>query len=132
MIHLFLILFTILIIYIYVSILKDYKLEQHDPLNHKLLELDICGWNLFHVFAYFMVCVLFDIRTIFGYMCVFLAGVIWYFFEKRMFMKYKKPILSNPQSKDKVYASISEPRPDDLVYNVFGILIHVYTRIISI
>ena len=116
---------TIFIIYSYVSILKEYNLEHMDPLNKKIIELEICGWNLLHVLVYFILCLILNVRTIFGYMGVFLTGIVWYFLERRLFMKYSKN-RTNKGSEDTVYDSISEPRPDDLVYNFIGIMIYMY------
>ena len=122
---LFFIFFTVFIIYSYVSILKEYNLEDQDPLNKKIIELEVCGWNLLHVFVYFMLCLILNVRTIFGYMGVFLTGIVWYFLERMLFMKYSKNHTNNG-SEDTVYDSISDPRPDDLVYNFIGIMIRMY------
>ena len=58
-------------------------------------------------------------------MGVFLTGIVWYFLERMLFMKYSKNHTNNG-SEDTVYDSISDPRPDDLVYNFIGIMIHMY------
>ena len=131
--------FTILVIYTYVSILQEHNLEKYDPFNVTLLQLDICGWNLFHVICYFVVCVFFRVKTLTGYLSVFLAGIGWYFLEQLLFHKYNQMDSPNSdgyklgesnseESKSGVYDSISMPRVDDLFYNGLGIFLYFLTH----
>jgi len=128
---LFLIL-SIFFIYIYVSILKNfYKAEQDDILNIKLLQLDICGWNLLHVVFYFLICYIFDIKTLIGYIFIFSTGIVWFFLEKSLFFKYNKDFIENNNNKNYVYSSISYPRKDDIIFNFLGILLYFLSQKIN-
>ena len=115
-------------IYTYVSILKSFyksEAEEKDILNKKLLELDICGWNLLHVLFYFSICYIFNIKTIIGYIFIFSIGIAWFFLEKELFSKYNKHFIeNNDNNKNYVYSSISYPRYDDIIFNSLGILLH--------
>ena len=101
--------------------------EEVDPLNFKLLELDICGWNILHIIFFFFLCYLLKIKTVFGYICIFLVGVLWYFLEIRLFSIYNHTFKED-NNPDTVYSSISYPRADDLIFNFLGIIIHFLTR----
>ena len=128
------IILSITFIYVYVSILKQSdNAEQTDILNRKIIELDICGWNLLHVIFYFSVCYILNIRTLVGYILIFSTGIIWYFLEQTIFTKYNKNMATpknnnedTNNTKDYVYASISYPRRDDIIYNSLGILLHFF------
>jgi hypothetical protein len=106
--------------------LKDNNKEDQDILNIKIIELDICAWNLLHVLFYFLICKLFNVKTIQEYVSVFLLGIAWFFFERKMFSNYNKNIPT--EKKDYVYASISYPRYDDILFNLFGIVLYYITR----
>jgi hypothetical protein len=110
--------------YIYISILKNNNMEDKDFLNIKILELDICGWNLLHVIFNFLVCYFFNVKTIFGFVIIFLLGILWFFFEKELFQKYNKDYIEK-ENKDTVYSSISYPRHDDIIYNLLGIITYI-------
>lgn len=114
-------------IYVYVSILKESgHAENKDILNIKIFEFDVCGWNLLHILFNFSICYIFNIQTITGYAFIFLGGVVWFFFEKSLFFKYNSETKQNSEIKnDKyVYSSISHPRPDDIIYNCTGLILH--------
>ena len=116
-----------LFIYVYVSWLKKIG-EEHDILNRTLLELDVCGWNLLHVIFYFMLCYILRVKSLLGYVVVFLVGIFWYFVEQVIFLHYRVPIGDNRHpNPNYVYHSISYPRVDDFVYNVIGILLYICT-----
>lgn len=137
MIHYFLLILPLFFIYWYVSYMKEESRriqknpEEHDPLNLKLIQLDICGWNILHVIFYFFLCYFLNIKSFNGYMCVFLVGVLWYFIEIRLFSTYNHDFKedTNPNT---VYSSISYPRVDDLLFNFVGIIIHMLTRCHSV
>jgi len=123
------ILLSICFVYCYVSILKlSHKAEKDDLLNIKLLELDICGWNLLHIIFYFSICYIFNITTIIGYTFVFLIGIVWFFLEKYLFSNYNKNFIENNNKKNYVYSSISHPRYDDFIFNFLGILFHFISQ----
>ena len=124
------IILSIISIYIYVSIMKSTRNAEHkDILNIKLLELDVCGWNLLHICFNFLICCIFNINTIIGYSFVFLSGILWFSFEKVLFLKYNKNFSeNNDDNKKYVYSSISYPRHDDIIYNFIGIIIHFMTN----
>lgn len=118
---------SFIFVYFYVSILKKNNLENQDPLNLKLFELSICGWNLLHVVFFFFICYFFNIKTILGYVFIFLIGIIWYFFEIKLFFEYNKNHKHIENNKT-VYSSISYPRYDDLLFNLFGIILHMLIK----
>lgn len=118
---------SFIFVYFYVSILKKNNLENQDPLNLKLFELSICGWNLLHVVFFFFICYFFNIKTILGYVFIFLIGIIWYFFEIKLFFEYNKNHIHIENNKT-VYSSISYPRYDDLLFNLFGIILHMLIK----
>ena len=118
------IIFCFLIGYIYIYILENNNMQDKDVLNKKIIELDICGWNLLHVIFNFLVCYFFNVKTFFGFIIIFLLGVIWFFFEKELFSRYNKNFIEK-ENKDTVYSSISYPRHDDIIYNLFGIITYI-------
>ena len=69
------------------------------------------------------------IKKIGGYICVFLGGVLWYFFEIELFSMYNHNFKED-NNPDTVYSSISYPRVDDLLYNVIGMVLHFLTTFI--
>ena len=131
--YVLLVVITVLFIYWYVTYMKEASkrmlknAEEVDPLNFKLLELDICGWNILHIIFFFFLCYLLKIKTVFGYICIFLVGVLWYFLEIRLFSIYNHTFKED-NNPDTVYSSISYPRADDLIFNFLGIIIHFLTR----
>jgi len=127
MIEYFFIFISFSFIYLYVSFLKKkgYDSEKKDILNKRLFSLNVCGWNLLHILFYFLFCVFFDIKTTREYLLVFLTGLFWFFLEQLVFLQYNTYIDQNVSNDAKyVYASISYPRYDDIIFNLFGILLY--------
>lgn len=113
-------------IFLYVSFLKRYKnSEKKDILNKRLFSLNICGWNLLHIIFYFLLCFIFNVKTNTEYFFIFLVGCIWFFLEKLVFIQYNEPVDENVSNDASyVYASISYPRYDDILFNLFGIILY--------
>jgi hypothetical protein len=104
---------------------KGYDSEKKDILNKRLFSLNVCGWNLLHILFYFLFCVFLNVKTTREYFLVFLTGVFWFFLEQLVFLQYNKYIDENVSNDAKyVYASISYPRYDDIIFNLFGILLY--------
>ena len=100
-------------------------------MNLKLFQLKICGWNLLHTLFFFFICYFFNIKTILGYVFIFLIGVVWYFFEIKLFFEYNKNYNEtdkNDKNDKIVYNSISYPRYDDLLFNLFGIILYILIK----
>jgi len=89
----------------------------------KIANIPICGWNILHVLFNFLICYIFNIKTIFGHIFVFSLGIGWFFLEKILFSKYNKHFIEKNKKKY-VYSSISYPRHDDILFNSLGILLH--------
>jgi glycopeptide antibiotics resistance protein len=62
-----------------------------------------------------------------GYLFIFGIGVVWYFFEIRLFSMYNHDFKEDTNP-DTVYSSISYPRVDDLLFNFLGMIIHFLTK----
>jgi len=50
---------------VYLVYITYYKLtdENADILNKKLITLKICGWNILHIIFYFILCIIFNVKT---------------------------------------------------------------------
>ena len=121
---------SLVAIYCYVSSLKQKKNpEKNDFLNINLMTLKICGWNILHVVFYFILCVLLKVSSYKGYLLVISIGFIWYVAEIYLFINYNKNYTEDETHDDSyVYSSISHPRYDDIIFNIFGIMLYALYR----
>jgi len=128
--RMFFIFASFLFVYIYVSVFKQsYKSEKNDILNQRLFSLNFCGWNILHIIFNYLVCVFFKVKSLTEYLLVFAIGIIWFFVEQIVFMRYNKRINQNVRNDAKyVYSSISHPRYDDIIFNLIGILLYSATK----
>jgi len=93
------------------------------------MTLKICGWNILHVVFYFILCYLFNVRSYKGYLLIISIGFIWYVAEIYLFMNYNKHYTDKEIHDDSyVYSSISHPRYDDIIFNIFGIMLYALYR----
>lgn len=122
--------FSPLIIYLYlINISVDHQSEVsiNDPLNKLIYSLPICGWNLSHVFLFYLVSTflepLFKNKLI-AHLCIFLIGISWYFIERILF--FKQAQLQNLHDNPKyVYLNVFVPRLDDLIFNLLGQILYM-------
>jgi len=121
------------IIYSYLLFVEYYNINQVsnvDPLNGCLYRLPICGWNLTHVFIFYLISKILEKyikNKIKCHIFIFIIGVLWYIIEPILYYNRGKDqiILLNDNI---VYSNVYVPRLDDLIFNIFGQMLFVFIK----
>ena len=125
-----------LTIYIYLMMVgqNDSKnVSNNDKLNIKLYSLPICGWNLTHVFIFYLLCAFLEPKIKnkkIAHLLIFTIGILWYIVEPII---YKHKAIHQKETKDpsKVYKNVYVPRFDDIVFNTAGQMLYMSVKYLS-
>lgn len=120
-------------IYIYLILSNQNEpdnVSNTDIMNIKLYSLPICGWNLTHIFIFYLLSSFVDakiknIKKI--HLLVFTIGILWYLIEPVIYKHraiYQKEIYDT----SRVYKNVYIPRLDDIVFNTIGQMFYICTK----
>ena len=104
-----------------VSSSKEAK-ECADMFNRTLFEMRFCVWNIMHIVAFFVICVIMKPTTFLDHVQIFVIGVVWYFLE---YMSNYKTKGNTDLCPGVAYHNILMPRSDDFIYNTIGQVLYV-------
>lgn len=116
------VLITIAFVYIYNSFVKYYH---YDILNTNITRINICGWNLLHIVAYFMLCVYISPQTKYDYILLILSSFIWMLVEhlaNKLMMKHTEEICNEANT---CYCNPYLYKFDDIIFNLAGIMLYL-------
>jgi hypothetical protein len=114
--------------YRYYMKLNSKDIECDDRLNVKLFDIDIpvCLWNIAHVITFVILSHVISARSLYDHTKLLLVGIIWYIIER----SFSQPDrIHNCTTIDNVYKNTSKPRYDDILFNTFGQIIYIISKL---
>ena len=114
--------------YRYYMKLNSKDIECDDRLNVKLFDIDIpvCLWNIAHVITFVILSHVISARSLYDHTKLLLVGIIWYIIERSFSQPYR---IHNCTTIDNVYKNTSKPRYDDILFNTFGQIIYIISKL---
>lgn len=122
--------FTIYIYLILANQNEPDNVSNTDIMNIKLYSLPICGWNLTHIFIFYILSSFIDVKIKNikkVHLLVFTIGILWYLMEPVI---YKHRAIHQKEIYDtsRVYKNVYIPRLDDIVFNTIGQMFYISTK----
>jgi hypothetical protein len=114
--------------YRYYMKLNSKDIECDDRLNVKLFDIDIpvCLWNIAHVITFIFLSHVISAKSLYDHTKLLLVGIIWYIIER----SFSQPDrIHNCTTIDNVYKNTSKPRYDDILFNTFGQIIYIISKL---
>ena len=114
--------------YRYYMKLNSKDIECDDRLNVKLFDIDIpvCLWNIAHVITFVILSHVISARSLYDHTKLLLVGIIWYIIERSFSQPDRR---HNCTTVDIVYKNTSKPRYDDILFNTFGQIIYIISKL---
>tara|TARA_Y200000002_G_C22669341_1_gene659276 strand:+ start:596 stop:1006 length:411 start_codon:yes stop_codon:yes gene_type:complete len=110
------------------------KISFSEQILNKKIIWNICGWNILHVIAFFLICCFCKPTTIDDYLEIILFMIVWYLIEFATFYlnnKYKLVKINKKvirKTNKMIYSNPYVPRVDDFIFNFSGILIYIFLK----
>lgn len=114
--------------YRYYMKLNSKDIECDDRLNVKLFDIDIpvCLWNIAHVITFIILSHVISAKSLYDHTKLLLVGIIWYIIER----SFSQPDrIHGCTTIDNVYKNTSKPRYDDILFNTFGQIIYIISKL---
>ena len=114
--------------YRYYMKLNSKDIECDDRLNVKLFDIDIpvCLWNIAHVITFIILSHVISAKSLYDHTKLLLVGIIWYIIER----SFSQPDrIHNCTTINNVYKNTSKPRYDDILFNTFGQIIYIISKL---
>lgn len=96
-------------------------------LNKKII-YNICGWNISHIIAHFILSVFIVIDSKIKFLYIIIFDICWYLLEYLSYIIIHNNKTNRNKSKEQVYENVYKPRLDDFVFNFLGIYLYTKTH----
>lgn len=135
MIEKFTIKLIIIFFLLFPSIIIVYTINRNTVLTNflnKRIILNICGWNILHILAHYILCVFIILDNITKFIYIIILDICWYLLEYISYIIIHKNKNKEAKSEEQVYENVYKPRLDDFCFNFIGICLYIIIHYIKI
>ena len=113
------------------SLVTVYIINRNKKLTNllnKVIIYNICGWNISHIIAHYILCVSIVLDNKSKLRNIVIFDICWYLLEYLSYKITHKNKINRNKTKEQIYENVYKPRLDDFVFNFLGIYLYTKTH----